>query len=213
MAAAARRDAFSAPAASAEAQTAAFRPATQEDLAPSGQVARVRANLAAVRTVRLLQSEKRAATAEEQQVLARWSGWGAVAAVFDEREEHFQRFAWAREELHALLSDKEYAAAAGNTLNAFYTNPAIASPIWQALQDLGFTEGQVIEASCGSGTFIGLAPPGRAWSASRSTRPPPPSRKRSTPTRGSWLSLSPTAAPRSRASTRASATCPSAEST
>ncbi|MGV9383516.1 UvrD-helicase domain-containing protein [Nonomuraea sp. NPDC003707] len=136
----------------------AFRFAGQDDLAPSGEVARVRANLAALTALRRLQAEDRPATAEEQQVLARWSGWGAVPAVFDERDDKHERFAWARNQLRELLSPEDYDAAALNTLNAHYTDPAIAGPLWAAIQRLGFTGGQVLEPGCGAGTFIGLAP-------------------------------------------------------
>lgn len=113
------------------------------------------ANLAALRVVRDIQSQERGATAEEQAVLARWSAWGAVPAVFDEA-----RTDWAseREQLHELLSEGEYAAARRTTINAHYTDPAYVRAVWDAVQALGFTGGRVLEPGCGSGTFIGLAP-------------------------------------------------------
>ena len=80
---------------------ARFRPRSQDDLAPSGTVARTRANLAALATLRAIQRDDRPASPEEQAVLARWSGWGAVPEIFDERREEY---AWAREELSALLN-------------------------------------------------------------------------------------------------------------
>ena len=132
-------------------------PAGQEDLAPSGEVARVRANLAAVATLRALEAEARPATTVEQAVLARWSGWGAVPGVFDEGD---QRFAEARAALHALLGEDEYRAAARNTLNAHYTDWAYVEAIWSGLEQLGFEGGRVLEPGCGSGTFIGGAPAG-----------------------------------------------------
>lgn len=134
-----------------------FRPSGQEDLAPSGAVARVRANLAALRTLRTIQREERPAAAVEQAVLARWSGWGAVPEVFDTGRDDF---AWAREQLNDLLNEDEWAAASRNTLNAHYTDLGLVGPIWSALGELGFTEGRVLEPGCGSGNFVGTAPPG-----------------------------------------------------
>jgi N12 class adenine-specific DNA methylase len=134
-----------------------FRPHSQDDLAPSGTVARIRANLAALTTLRVIQHENRPATPEEQAILARWSGWGAAPEIFDPgRPEHAQ----AREELSALLSPAELSAAARNTLNAHYTDAALVQTIWTGIQDLGFTTGRVLEPGCGSGNFIGFAPPG-----------------------------------------------------
>jgi N12 class adenine-specific DNA methylase len=134
-----------------------FRPSGQQDLAPSGPLARVRANIAALQTLRALQAEQRPANADEQRVLARWSGWGAVPQVFDtDRAE----FAWARDELTRLLGPEGIDAAKRNTLNAHYTDFDLAAPIWSALRELGFTGGRVLEPGCGSGNFIGTAPPG-----------------------------------------------------
>ena len=89
-------------------QLTAFRPAGQDDLAPSGAVSRVRANLAALATLHSVQDAGRPATAGEQRVMARWSGWGAVPEVFDNGREEF---AWAREQLASLLTPQELAAA------------------------------------------------------------------------------------------------------
>ncbi|GAA2224127.1 helicase-related protein [Micromonospora olivasterospora] len=137
-----------------------FTPRGQEDLAPRGEVARLNANLAALRTLRTLEAEDRPATAEEQAVLARWSGWGAVPGVFEGRTEHrdHARFAAAREELRQLLGERGYAAAERNTLNAHYTDAAYVRAIWDAVTGLGFEGGSVLEPGCGPGTFIGLAP-------------------------------------------------------
>jgi N12 class adenine-specific DNA methylase len=120
-------------------------------------MARVRANLAAAVTLRALDAEHRPATPDEQAVLARWSGWGAVPGVFDEAD---VRFVAARAELHALLDETQYRAAARNTLNAHYTNAAYVQAIWAGLSRLGFEGGTVLEPGCGSGTFIGFAPSG-----------------------------------------------------
>ncbi|MDG4785405.1 hypothetical protein O7626_05565 [Micromonospora sp. WMMD1102] len=137
-------------------------PRGQEDLAPRGEVARLNANLAALRTLRTLQAEDRPATVEEQAVLARWSGWGAVPGVFEGRADHrdHARFEAAREQLRQLLDEREYAAAERNTLNAHYTAAAYVRAIWDAVRGLGFAGGDVLEPGCGSGTFIGLAPDG-----------------------------------------------------
>jgi N12 class adenine-specific DNA methylase len=134
-----------------------FRPHSQDDLAPSGTVARIRANLAALTTIRAIHREGRPATPDEQAVLARWSGWGAASEVFDrDRRAH----TWARDELARLLSPPELSAAARNTLNAHYTDASLVQAIWTGIGQLGFTGGRVLEPGCGSGNFIGFAPPG-----------------------------------------------------
>jgi N12 class adenine-specific DNA methylase/SAM-dependent methyltransferase len=107
--------------------------------------------------LRACQREARPATTAEQEVLARWSGWGAVPEVFDERRADL---AWAHEQLAGLLSAAELAAARRNTLNAHYTHAAIVRPIWTAVQALGFQAGRVLEPGCGSGNFIAFAPGG-----------------------------------------------------
>ena len=136
---------------------ARFRPHGQDELAPSGAASRVAANLAALRALRALQAGDRHATPDEQAVLARWSGWGAVPQVFDDDR---GGFAAARAELHQLLPEPDYAAARRTTINAHYTDAALAQVVWDAVTALGFDGGQVLEPGCGSGNFIGLAPPG-----------------------------------------------------
>jgi SAM-dependent methyltransferase len=120
-------------------------------------VSRVRANLAALAVLRTVQQQARPATRAEQDVLGRWSGWGAVPEVFDDRR---AEFAWAREHLAVLLSPAELAAARRNTLNAHYTDAAIVTAMWAAVQALGFDRGRVLEPGCGSGNFIAFAPDG-----------------------------------------------------
>ncbi|MBO0871810.1 MAG: DEAD/DEAH box helicase family protein [Pseudonocardia sp.] len=117
----------------------------------------MRANLAALRTLRQVEVEERPATVDEQRVLARWSGWGAVPAVFDEARDEF---AEARAELAQLLGERELAAAARNTLNAHYTDAGLVQAMWTGLRDLGFTGGAVLEPGCGTGNFVGFAPEG-----------------------------------------------------
>lgn len=134
-----------------------FIPARQDDLAPSGAQARFQANVAALRVLRQLQQEGREATPAERETLARWGSWGAsgVAEVFDESRPEYDA---DRAELRALLSDDEYRAANRTVINAHYTDPALATEIWQTLNTLGFSGGRVLEPGSGAGTFIGLAP-------------------------------------------------------
>ena len=115
----------------------------------------MQANLAALALLRTLQAADRAATSDEQHVLARWSSWGAVPELFDEA-----RAEWApeREQLRTLLDDRAYAAARRTTINAHYTDPVYVEAIWTALKDLGFDGGRVLEPGAGAGTFIGMAP-------------------------------------------------------
>ncbi|WP_232784741.1 helicase-related protein [Mycobacteroides chelonae] len=132
-----------------------FRPPLTP-LVPSGAKARAEANIAVIELLGRLRNAERAATTGEQELLATWSGWGAVPEVFDSRNE---AFAGQRERLQELLGRDDYAQARASTLNAHYTDPAIASAIWDALVQAGFSGGRVLEPGCGSGTFIGLAPP------------------------------------------------------
>ncbi|MFH5210149.1 helicase-related protein [Antrihabitans sp. NCIMB 15449] len=131
-----------------------FRPGT-EVLPPSGEKARAAANIAAIRILRRIEAEDRYATVEEQAVLGRWSGWGAAAGIFDLR-----KLEWAseREQLRELLDDKQWSQAQRNTLNAHYTDPAIAQAMWRAMEQAGFGGGRVLEPGCGSGTFLAHAP-------------------------------------------------------
>jgi len=135
----------------------AYRPTSQADLAPVGERAKLEANLTALRTLAALQEAGRPATAGEQSVLARWSGWGALPHVFDPAHpEH----AGVRTELQALLGQAGYRAASRTTLNAHYTDAALVQAIWDTLGQAGFggTAGRVLEPGCGAGTFLGVAP-------------------------------------------------------
>lgn len=113
------------------------------------------ANVDAIRMLRALEIEQRAATSDERLVLARWSSWGAIPDVFDH-----SKWKWdaERQELKDLLSNDEWAAAERTTINAHYTDPLIARQMWRALDALGFSGGRVLEPGSGAGTFIGLAP-------------------------------------------------------
>ena len=131
-----------------------YRPGTTIAV-PSGAKARLTANLAAIDTLIELQGQARHATAAEQDILARWSGWGAIPEVFDTRSDTYTA---QRDYLKEALGPDQYQAASRSTLNAHYTDPAIAEQMWKALQHAGFTGGRVLEPGCGAGTFIGLAP-------------------------------------------------------
>jgi SAM-dependent methyltransferase len=126
---------------------------------PQGPQRRARANVAALTVLRQLEAEGRAATADEQQALAAWSGWGAVPQVFD--DDHAGT-AELREELRSLLDDDGWDAARPTVLNAHYTDPAGVVPMWEVVARLGFTGGRVLEPGCGSGYFLAYAPPGAA---------------------------------------------------
>lgn len=146
-----------APAPEAEAEASDYRPDGHGDLGATGSPERrAGANLAALQTLRALQAGERPATAEEQAVLAKWSGWGAAPQVFDEQKDG--EFATVRTQLKELLSEPEYRAAAASTLNAHYTDAAFVQAIWQAVTNLGFRTGSVLEPGCGTGNFIGIGP-------------------------------------------------------
>ena len=106
--------------------------------------------------LRDLKRENRPASAGEQAVLARWSGWGAVPEVFDEARPEYAR---VREQLAGLMPAAELAAARRTTLNAHYTDAALVRAIWDGARRLGFSRGRVLEPGCGSGNFIAFAPP------------------------------------------------------
>ncbi|WP_139244496.1 DEAD/DEAH box helicase family protein [Arthrobacter alpinus] len=124
-------------------------------LVPSGKKARAQANMAAIELMQALDVAGRYATAAEQEVLAQWSSWGAVPEIFESWREEWSP---ERSRLESLLSESERGAAAATTVNAHYTDPAIATAMWTALGRAGFTGGPVLEPGCGSGNFIGLAP-------------------------------------------------------
>ena len=108
-------------------------------------------NVRAIRLLKKLEREDRFATPEEQAVLAQYVGWGGLADCFDERHSKYA-------ELKALLDEDEYAAARESTLTAFYTPPVVIRSIYQALENMGFKTGNLLEPSCGIGNFIGMRP-------------------------------------------------------
>ena len=123
--------------------------------APSSQ--RYANNVAAIRLLKQLETESRAATPEEQEVLAKYVGWGGLADCFDPKHSRY-------EELKGLLSETEYAAARESTLTAFYTPPVVIRSIYAALGQMGFRQGNVLEPACGIGHFLGMLPESMAES-------------------------------------------------
>lgn len=115
------------------------------------------ANAAAIRTLKQIEAEERLATPEEQEILSRYVGWGGLADCFEETSPHY-------EELKSLLDSEEYAAARASTLTAFYTPPVVIRGIYKALAQMGFTQGNILEPSCGTGNFLGLLPTDMAGS-------------------------------------------------
>ena len=115
------------------------------------------ANTAAIRSLKQIEAEERLATPEEQEILSRYVGWGGLADCFEETSPHY-------EELKSLLDSEEYAAARASTLTAFYTPPVVIRGIYKALAQMGFTQGNILEPSCGTGNFLGLLPADMAGS-------------------------------------------------
>ena len=114
-------------------------------------------NVAAIRLLKQLEAENRPATPEEQEVLAKYVGWGGLADCFDPRHNNY-------EGLRSLLTEEEYAAARESTLTAFYTPPVVIRSIYAALGQMGFRQGNVLEPACGIGHFLGMLPEGMAES-------------------------------------------------
>ena len=124
---------------------------TDDHIGEGAPLERFQRNLDAIRTLKTVEAENRAATAEEQAVLAQYVGWGGLADFFDEKNPRYA-------ELKELLTDAEYAAARESTLTAFYTPPVVIRGIYAALGQLGFTQGNILEPSCGIGNFLGMLP-------------------------------------------------------
>lgn len=134
---------------------------TDDALGVGGAKEKFRGNMAAVNLLHELQLENRLATPEEQETLSKYVGWGGLSMAFDENNA-----AWANEftELYASLSPEEYRAAKESTLTAFYTPPVVIKAMYEALDRLGFTQGSILEPSCGTGNFFGLLPEAMAGS-------------------------------------------------
>ena len=124
---------------------------TDDHIGEGAPLERFQHNLDAIRTLKTVEAENRAATAEEQAVLAQYVGWGGLADFFDEKNPRYN-------ELKDLLTDAEYAAARESTLTAFFTPPVVIRGIYAALGQMGFTQGNILEPSCGIGNFLGMLP-------------------------------------------------------
>ena len=128
---------------------------TDDDLGVGGPKQKFARNIEAIRTLFKLEEEHRGATAEEQQVLSQYVGWGGLADAFDPGKDN-----WAKEyaELKGLLSEDEYAAARSSVLNAHYTSPTVIRGIYDAVERMGFRSGNILEPSMGVGNFFGMLP-------------------------------------------------------
>ena len=128
---------------------------TDDHLGEGGAKQKYARNIEAIRTLFKLEEEHRGATAEEQQVLSQYVGWGGLADAFDPNKD-----GWAKEytELKGLLSEDEYAAARSSTLNAHYTSPTVIHAIYDAVEKIGFRSGNILEPSMGVGNFFGMLP-------------------------------------------------------
>ena len=128
---------------------------TDDNLGVGGPKQKFARNIEAIHTLRTLEQEHRGATAEEQQVLSQYVGWGGLADVFDPNKEN-----WSAEytQLKGLLSEDEYAAARSSTLNAHYTSPVVIRSIYDAVEKIGFRSGNILEPSMGVGNFFGMLP-------------------------------------------------------
>ncbi len=134
-------------------------------------------NIAAIRTLKTIEAEGRTATPEEQETLSRYVGWGGIPQAFDP-----DNTAWSKEyaELVGALTAEEYEMARASTLNAHYTSPTVIKAIYEAVGNMGFQTGNILEPACGVGNFFGLLPeehggsPGStawSWTASRAGSP------------------------------------------
>ena len=134
---------------------------TEDTLGVGGAKEKFRNNMAAINLLHELELENRLATPEEQETLSKYVGWGGLSMAFDEHNT-----AWADEfkELYASLSPEEYRAAMESTLTAFYTPPVVIKSMYEVLERLGFSEGSILEPSCGTGNFFGLLPDNMAGS-------------------------------------------------
>ena len=125
------------------------------DLGAGGPKSKYKANMEAIHLLQTLEKEERLATPEEQEILSRYVGWGGIPQAFEESNS-----SWANEylELKNTLSPEEYSAARASTLNAFYTSPTVIRSMYEALENMGLKQGNILEPSCGVGNFMGLIP-------------------------------------------------------
>ena len=130
---------------------------TDDGLGTGGQKAKYQDNVAAIRTLKQMEAENHLATPREQEILSHYVGWGGLAQAFDPANEK-----WGKEyaELKELLTPEEYASAQGTVLNAHYTSPTVIKAMYEAVNRMDFTPGNILEPSCGIGNFFGLVPEG-----------------------------------------------------
>ncbi len=128
---------------------------TDDHLGEGGAKTKYQANVEAISTLKIIEAENRPATPDEQEILSRYVGWGGIPQAFDENNA-----SWASEyqQLKDLLTPDEYDAARASTLNAHYTSPTVIRAIYNAVEQMGFTSGNVLEPSCGVGNFFGMLP-------------------------------------------------------
>ena len=128
---------------------------TDDHLGEGGAKTKYAFNIAAIQTLKQIEAEERQATPQEQEILSGYVGWGGIPQAYDGNNAQ-----WSEEyqQLKSLLTDEEYAAARGSTLNAHYTNPMVIRAMYEALGNMGFQSGNILEPSCGVGNFFGMLP-------------------------------------------------------
>ena len=128
---------------------------TDDHLGEGGAKTKYAFNIAAIQTLKQIEAEGRQATPQEQETLSKYVGWGGLPQAFDAKNASWQK---EYQQLKSLLTDEEYAAARGSTLNAHYTSPMVIRAMYEALGNMGFQSGNILEPSCGVGNFFGMLP-------------------------------------------------------
>ena len=128
---------------------------TDDHLGEGGAKTKYAFNIAAIQTLKQIEAEGRQARPDEQEILSRYVGWGGLPQAFDAENASWQK---EYQQLKSLLKDEEYAAARGSTLNAHYTSPVVIRAMYEALDSMGFQDGNVLEPACGVGNFFGCLP-------------------------------------------------------
>ena len=128
---------------------------TNDHLGEGGAKTKYAFNIAAIQTLKQIEAEGRQATPQEQETLSKYVGWGGLPQAFDAENASWQK---EYQQLKSLLTDEEYAAARGSTLNAHYTSPVVIRAMYEALDSMGFQDGNVLEPACGVGNFFGMLP-------------------------------------------------------
>ena len=128
---------------------------TDDHLGEGGAKTKYAFNIAAIQTLKQIEAEGRQATQQEQETLSKYVGWGGLPQAFDAENASWQK---EYQQLKSLLKDEEYAAARGSTLNAHYTSPVVIRAMYEALDSMGFQDGNVLEPACGVGNFFGMLP-------------------------------------------------------